>query len=76
MSQRLARHCGTPAFWRHVHLAMMGVWLALVLPTLLWWKDSILWVLLISIYANVVGHFGAWQAARAEEESASGPGGE
>lgn len=43
------------------------VWLALIVPTLLWWSDSILWVALMSIWANVAGHFSAWQAARAEE---------
>lgn len=46
---------------------MMWVWAALLPPTLIWWKNSILWVLLISLYANWVSHFGAYQASRAEE---------
>lgn len=48
--------------WVHVALAL--VWAALVVPTLLWWRDSILWVLMISIYANIVGHLSAVEAAR------------
>lgn len=38
----------------------------LIIPTMIWWKDSILWVALMSVWANVVSHGTAWQAARAE----------
>jgi hypothetical protein len=31
-----------------------------------WEKASILYLALVSIYANAVGHFGAWQATRTE----------
>jgi hypothetical protein len=51
---------------RRFHLVATIMWLALVVPTVLWWKDSILWVGLISCYANAVGHWSAWQASRAE----------
>jgi hypothetical protein len=49
------------------HFVMMGVWILMLLPTLLWWKDSILWVAAMSLYANFVGHFSGWDAARAEQ---------
>lgn len=42
------------------------VWVLLIFPTLLWWKESILWVALMSIWANIVGHFSAYIAARSE----------
>ena len=45
------------------HLIMMFVWAALVIPTLLIWRESILWVAFMSLYANFVGHFGAYEAA-------------
>ncbi len=48
------------------HLAMMGVWGLLAIPTILIWKDSILWVAFMSLYANFVGHFSGWDGARAE----------
>lgn len=38
-----------------------------VVPTLLWWRESILWIAFMSLWANVVGHWSAYQAARAEE---------
>lgn len=42
------------------------LWILLIIPTLLWWKDSILWVALMSIWANVASHAAAWQAADTE----------
>ena len=54
-------------FWRHVHAVMTLVWLGLIVPTLLFWRDSVLWIALMSIWANVASHFAAWQASRAEE---------
>lgn len=53
------------------HFAMMVVWALMGIPTVLWWKQSILWVAFMSLWANVVGHFGAWDGARAEQ-AASG----
>lgn len=56
-----------PKFWRKFHLGMTVVWLLLIVPSLLWWKDSILWVILLSVWANMASHFSAWQGARAED---------
>lgn len=52
---------------RYVHLTLVTVWALLLIPTLLVWKDSVLWVAGMSLYANVVGHWSAFQAARAEK---------
>lgn len=43
-------------------------WLVLVVPTvgLKSWRTSILWVALLSIWANVISHYTAWLAARVE----------
>lgn len=49
------------------HLCMTIVWVLLLVPTLIWWKESILWIAGMSLYANFVGHFSAYQAARSEE---------
>jgi hypothetical protein len=49
------------------HFVMMIVWAALLPPTIIWWKESILWVAGMSLYANFVGHFSGWDAARAEK---------
>lgn len=49
------------------HLLLMIVWVLLAIPTVLWWRDSVLWVAIMSLYANFSTHWGAFQAARAEE---------
>lgn len=49
------------------HLVLALVWAMLTIPTLLWWKNSILWVSLMSIYAIVVSHLAAYSAAHAEK---------
>lgn len=52
-----------------VHTALTLVWAALVLPTLLWWRDSVLWVALMSLWANIASHWAAREAARAKEKT-------
>lgn len=53
--------------WRQVHAALTVIWIGLLVPSLLWWAHSLLWVVLMSVWANIAGHFSAWQAARAED---------
>ena len=53
--------------WRIVHLVLTGLWALLIIPTVFWWKESILWIGMISVYANVVSHWTAYQASRAEQ---------
>jgi hypothetical protein len=56
---------------RRFHLIMMMVWAVLAIPTVVLWPSSILWVAFMSLYANFVGHFSAWQGSRAEENGNS-----
>jgi hypothetical protein len=56
----------SPAFYRRTHATLTVLWAAAAIPTLLWWKDSILWVSLMSLWANVAAHAAAWQGTRAE----------
>lgn len=53
------------------HFCMMVLWLGLIPPTIMFWKDSILWVAFMSLYANFVGHFSAWDAAKAASAAKS-----
>lgn len=53
--------------FRKVHLALAVLWGVLIVPTVIWWKNSILWVAGCSLYANVISHLAAYAAARAEE---------
>lgn len=48
------------------------LWALAIVPTLLWWKDSILWVSLMSLWANIAAHAAAWQGSRAEAANGGG----
>lgn len=55
------------AVWlRRFHLLMICVWAGLAVPGLLWWKESITFVVIMSLYANLAGEFAAYQGARSE----------
>lgn len=57
----------TARLMARMHLFLALVWAVLTIPTLLWWKNSILWVSLMSIYAIVISHLAAYSAAHAEK---------
>lgn len=59
----------TATTWRRIHVGLAVVWTLLVVPTLLWWRHSILWVAFMSLYANIAGHWSAGQAAAADEHT-------
>lgn len=70
MQIRLPRTNAERGVWLHTIGAV--VWALLIIPTLLWWRDSVFWVATMSLYANVVGHWSARQGARAEREADDG----
>lgn len=44
---------------RKVHLALAVLWALMVVPTILFWKNSVLFVGLVSVYALVITHLSA-----------------
>lgn len=57
---------------KHNHKIQGWIWLCLGIPTIVWWKDSVLWVALMSIYANAEASFSADQAKEARKEQKNG----
>lgn len=58
--------------WRRIHAALTVVWLGMIPVSLLTGlKQSVPFLVGISVYANVAGHFAAYQGSRAEENGAS-----
>jgi hypothetical protein len=57
----------TATLLRRFHLVMTGVWALLVIPTVTVWPNSVLWVALMSAWANVMAHFAAYMAGRTEQ---------
>lgn len=56
-------------FFENHYLVQGFIWIGLVPPTLIWWQDSVLWVALMSLYANIANAFGANAAKKAEKET-------
>lgn len=46
----------SPRFQFAMNVVLSLVWTALLLPGLLWWRDSVPFIVLCSIYANLAGH--------------------
>jgi hypothetical protein len=58
---------GKPAFLRAFHGWATLAWAVLIPVTIFTGlKGSIIWIALMSVWANFVGHFSSWQAARVE----------
>lgn len=55
-----------PVTIRRFNFWFVIVWLALVIPTVVFWRASVLWVAILSIWANVISHYTAYLAARVE----------
>jgi len=51
----------------YVHFALVILWIILVPPTLIFWSNSIMWVLILSLWANIAAHAAGAQAAHAEK---------
>jgi len=55
--------------WDNRHKWLARFWVVLSVPALLWWKDSVLFVILLSLYAN-------WEASNAAQEAKQNDAGE
>lgn len=63
---RLTAWAADPDRLRAFHGWATLAWVVVGVPLTLLFPASILWVALMSVWANVVGHWGAWQASRVE----------
>lgn len=50
-----------------IHFVLLIVWTLLVIPTILFWRESVVWIALMSIYAIIASHWACWEAARAKQ---------
>lgn len=66
-AMRVFQLFGRPAFLKAFHGWMTLIWGVLIPVTILTGlKGSIVWIALMSVWANFVGHFSSWQATRVE----------
>lgn len=66
MWAKLRAAMSSPAFWVRMHLGLTVTWLALLPPSILFWQQSIPYLVFMSAWANVAGSAASLQAARAD----------
>lgn len=57
----------SPRMGRRVHLSLAVLWLLVGGPVSYWLRDSIAWLVFLSVYAIVVGHWSGFSAERPTE---------
>lgn len=55
-----------PKFTTAFHKWLTIIWILLIIPGILWWAESIPFLVFMSLWANIAGHWSAYQASRAE----------
>lgn len=58
-----------PEWQARLHAGLTVFWMLMTIPALIWWKESILYVVLISQWANVAAHWASFQGAHAEKRT-------
>ena len=56
---------GNPVMMQRIHFFATIAWIAAI-PVSLFLRESIMWVVFMSHYAIITGHWSSWQAARVE----------
>ena len=52
---------------RRIHLLLLILWTVVGIPVSLLLRNSIPWLVFLSVYAIIVGHASAWSAERPTE---------
>lgn len=55
-----------PQFTTTFHKWATIVWIILIIPSIFWWNEALIWIVLMSVWANIGSHWAAYQASRAE----------
>lgn len=58
---------GDPTSMRRIHGWLTIIWFLAAFPVMLYWSENIRFLVFVSVYAVVTGHWASWQAARVEE---------
>jgi hypothetical protein len=64
--QRTVERFDGATFHVKFYLIMVGIWTLAAIPSVIWWRESVVWLVFMSWYANWVGHIAAWVAAKTE----------
>jgi hypothetical protein len=59
-------HLNDASFHVKFNLIMTGLWALFLIPSVIWGRGSVVWLVFMSWYANLVGYIAAFVAAKAE----------
>lgn len=59
---------GDARHMRILHGYLTIIWFLAAFPIMFFWSQNITFLVFISVYAVVTGHWSSWQAARVEEK--------
>lgn len=65
----LRERLSDPCFWIKVHGVAALIWVVLMPPSVLWWRDSVPYLVMLSVYANFAGSVASWTAAKGDRNS-------
>lgn len=57
---------GDPVWMRRAHGWLTIVWFIASVPIMYFWSDNVPFLVFVSVYAVVAGHWSSWQASRVE----------
>lgn len=60
------RYLTSTDFYLRYHSWAAWFWFIMIIPSVIWFRQNILWVIVISLYANLATEWGSWQSTRAE----------
>lgn len=52
---------------RRIHGLLAIVWLVMAIPSVIWWRNSVPYLVFISVYALAASHASAYAASKADE---------
>lgn len=55
-------------WWKRVHITIFVIMVILLPPTLLWWSESVVYLVWLSWAALAYSAIGSWQTARVEKK--------
>lgn len=58
-----------PEIWVWFHALATLTWIVLLFPALIWWKESVPFLVLISVWANIASHWACFQASQGEKRT-------
>lgn len=63
---RIINKFADPHFLQTFHGYATLFWIVMVIPSVLFWNSSILYLVGLSVYAVITGHWSSWQSSRVE----------